>query len=163
MSSIGPQASSRPREVGADPYPSFNYIVRITGIAVMGFSEVTGLQAELETQDYREGGENAFVHRLAGPVRYPSNLVLRHGMTHSTALWDWVSQSLSGFVVRRSLSVVLRDAAGADVRKWLFQGAYPVRWTGPELRAATGAIAIEALEFAHRGLAPSGAAVRVTV
>lgn len=163
MSSAGPQSNPKPRAVGADPYPSFNYVVRITGVAVIGFSEVTGLQAELEWFDYREGGENAFVHRLAGPARYPNNLVLRHGMTHDTALWDWVSSSLEGKIVRRSLSIVLRDSSGADARKWMFQGAYPVRWTGPELRAGTGAIAIEALELAHKGLAPAGPTVTVSL
>jgi phage tail-like protein len=142
----------------SDPFPSFNFVVRINGVGIAGFSEVTGLQAEIEFQDYREGGQNDFVHRFAGPARYPSNLVLRRGMTHDTALWDWAESSLRGHIVRHSVSVVLRDAAGEEARKWVFQGAYPLKWSGAELRAATGGIAIETLELAHRGLAPAAPA-----
>jgi phage tail-like protein len=156
-----PSAGSRRDRV--DPYPAFNYVVGITDVAVIGFSEVSGLQVELEYVDYREGGENAFVHRLPGPARYPSNLVLRRGMTHDLSLWDWLLAALEGFVVRRNVSVTLRDAAGDDVRKWIFHEAYPIRWTGPELRAGTGALAIEALELAHRGLAPSQTTVGVSL
>jgi phage tail-like protein len=148
--------SSRARSLGDDPLPAFNYSVRITGVAVVGFSEVTGLQVEVEWFDYREGGVNGFVHRLAGPARYPSNLVLRRGMTKDLELWRWVESSLAGRIVRRNVSVLLNDAAGAEVRKWIFHGAYPVRWSGPDLRAESGALAIESLELAHRGLSPTG-------
>jgi phage tail-like protein len=47
---------------------------------------------------------------------------------------------------------VLLDSRGEERWRWNFVGAYPVRWSGPELRAATGAVAVETLELAHRGL-----------
>ena len=66
-----------------DPYLGFKFLVEIEGLVVGGFSEVTGLQVETEVETYREGGLNEYVHKLAGPTRYPSNLVLKHGMTES--------------------------------------------------------------------------------
>jgi phage tail-like protein len=36
--------------------------------------------------------------------------------------------------------------------KYHLMNAYPVKWTGPELKASAGAVAIESLEFAHEGL-----------
>ena len=57
-----------------DPYLGFRFLVEIQGLIVAGFSEVGGLQAEIETFEYREGGLNDYAHHLPGPVRYP-NLV----------------------------------------------------------------------------------------
>lgn len=139
-----------------DPYTTARYLVELGGIVEGGFSEVGGLQVELETTDYREGGENAFVHRLPGPARYPSNLVLKRGLTRSEALWNWHRMATLGLVVRRNLSVVLLDADGSEAWRWTFQGAYPVRWEGPDLRAGQAEVAVETLELAHEGLSLFG-------
>jgi phage tail-like protein len=135
-----------------DPYLAFAFLVEIDGLAVAGFSDVTGLNAELEFQDYREGGVNDFIHRLPGPVRHPANLTLRRGVTDVTDLWDWWRDAAAGRIRRRNASVLLLGPDRGVVRRWDVVGAYPVRWSGPELRAGTSAVAVEALELAHRGL-----------
>jgi phage tail-like protein len=135
-----------------DPYLAFAFLVEIDGLAVAGFSDVTGLNAELEFQDYREGGVNDFIHRLPGPVRHPANLMLRRGVTDVTDLWDWWRDAAAGRIRRRNASVLLLGPDRGVVRRWDVVGAYPVRWSGPELRAGTSAVAVEALELAHRGL-----------
>src|SRR5204863_9033794 len=88
-----------------------------------------------------------------GPATYPTSLTLKRGLTDSSVLWAWHQGALHGVVLRQPVSVILVDAAGSPVWRWDFQDAYPVRWVGPELRAATGAVAIETLELVHRGLA----------
>jgi phage tail-like protein len=146
--------------VGArsDPFLSFSFLVEIDGLVLGGFSEVTGLQTELEVLDYREGGMNEYVHKVAGPARYPANLVLRRGLTDARALWEWQHAAATGSVERKSGSIVLLSDAGEEVWRWNFVDAYPVRWTGPELRAGSATVAVEALELAHRGLAAAGVA-----
>lgn len=134
-----------------DPYLSFNFLVEMEGLLVGGFSEVTGLQAELELHEYREGGVNGYVHRLAGPVRYPSNLVLKRGMTDNQELWLWHRAVREGIIARRNLTVILLDAVREPVRHWHLERAYPVRWIGPELRGDANTVAIETLELAHCG------------
>src|SRR3954451_5160477 len=136
-----------------DPYLAFDFAVEIDGLVVAGFQEVTGLQAEIETFDYREGGENGFVHRLPSGVRYPTHIVLRRGLTDSDALWNWHADTAGGKVTRRNGSIVLLDSAAGEVWRWNFVDAYPVRWNGAELRAGAGAVAVESLELVHRGLA----------
>ena len=42
----------------ADPYRGFRFRMEIDGIAVAHFSEVSGIQAETETEPYEEGGVN---------------------------------------------------------------------------------------------------------
>lgn len=135
-----------------DPFLSYRFRVEIKGVEVAGFSEVTGLQAEVEVFDYREGGRNNFIHKLAGPVRYPSNLILKHGLMDADSIWRWEQQMLSGDIARHNVSIILMDSAGQDKWRWDFQDAYPVRWSGPDLRAGSAEVAIETLELAHRGL-----------
>jgi phage tail-like protein len=136
-----------------DPYLAFSFLVELDGLAIASFSDVIGLSAELETADYREGGVNEFVHRLPGPVRHPINLTLRRGMTDNTELWDWWQDAASGTIRRRNASIIVFGAERErQVQRWNIVGAYPVRWTGPELRASTPAVAIEEFELAHRGL-----------
>ncbi|MSM38813.1 MAG: phage tail protein [Geobacter sp.] len=134
-----------------DPYLSFNFLVELEGLLVGGFSEVSGLQAEIELHDYREGGLNDYVHRLAGPVRYPANLVLKRGITDNQALWLWHCDVRRGIIARRNLTVILQDQTGQPVNYWHLERAYPVRWMGPELRADSNTVAVETLELVHCG------------
>jgi phage tail-like protein len=135
-----------------DPYLSARFLVEIEGILVAGFQEVTGMQIETETEDYREGGVNEYVHRLAGPTRYPQNLVLRKGLTDIESLWSWHQDVVKGDIVRRNGTILLMDRAGLPAMWWDFTDAYPVKWSGPEFRAEQGVVAVEQLELVHRGI-----------
>jgi len=72
-----------------DPYLGFNFLVEIGSVVVGGFSEVSGLQAQVQTEEYREGRVNEYSHKLAGPTNYPSNLSLKRGITNADILWLW--------------------------------------------------------------------------
>ncbi|BAY14136.1 phage tail protein [Calothrix sp. NIES-2098] len=140
--------------VGArkDPYLAFNFLVEIGGLTVGGFSEVNGLQAELEILDYQEGGENQYIHKLPGPVRYPSNLVLKHGLTDSKTLWNWQQDAIKGTIKRFNGSIILQNSTYQEVWRWNFFKAFPARWIGPDLRANTAEVALETLELVHHGM-----------
>jgi phage tail-like protein len=146
-----------------DPFLSFNFSVEIDGVIVCGFSDVSGLQAEIEVQEYREGGVNEYIHKRSGPARYPSNLILKRGVANSTELWTWYCNVLQGITQRKSLAVVLMDSAGSEQRRWTFQNAYPVKWVGPEFKAQSSEVAIETLELAHEGLVFTSNATAATI
>jgi phage tail-like protein len=135
-----------------DPYLGFNFSVEVEGVIIGGFTEVTGLEIETEVHDYREGGVNEYIHKFAGPKRYPSNLVLRHGITDSDALWSWYGGMTPGTIQRQNGSIILLDSTSQEKLRWNFFGAYPVKWTGPQLRGDRAEVAIESLELAHRGI-----------
>lgn len=136
----------------ADLYMSFNFLVLIDKLVVGGFSEVSGLRAEIEVKKYREGGLNEYIHQLPGPALYPSNLILKRGMADTTKLWDWYQEVAQGNIKRENGSIVLRDASREEKRRWNFERAYPIRWIGPNLRAGSAEIAVETLELVHHGL-----------
>lgn len=136
-----------------DPYLSSRFAVqvRLEGEPIAGFSEVTGLQVEVEVEEYREGGRNDHVHQFAGKVRYPTRLVLKHGFIDSRALWEWQNKSIQGQVERKNLSLVLHDREGTARATWEVKEAYPVKWSGPDFRANAAEVALETLELVHRG------------
>lgn len=132
-----------------DPYMSFKFRVEIDGITVAGFSEVTGIQFETETETYEEGGVNDFVHILPKRTKR-QNIILKHGITDRHDMWDWYQDVVNGRFLRRNGSIVLQDAAGKDLNwTWKFFRAYPVKWTGPELRADSNTVAFETIELVH--------------
>lgn len=133
-----------------DPLMGFRFRVRADGEAIGGFSEISGLQADVDVQELPEGGVNAFIHKLPGRARF-GNLTLRRGLV-TTALWDWFFKILTGDIVRKTIAVELLDEEGAQVAlRWVFDSAFPARWTGPELKAEQSTIAVEAVELAHHG------------
>lgn len=137
--------------VRLDPYQGFNFLVEIDGILAGGFSECSGLQVETEFFDYREGGVNEYVHRFAGPTKYPP-LVLKHGLTPIDGLWNWHHDVTERKIRRKNGTIYLLDKRRIPVMWWNFKEAFPFKWTGPELRAESNSVAFESVELSHRGL-----------
>jgi phage tail-like protein len=134
----------------ADPYLSFRFLVEIQGLVVGGFSEAAGLSAETEFDELREGGVNEFVHKLPKLTKYP-NLTLKRGLTDSEVLWKWHRDVTGGKVQRTTIHLVLLNSEGNETWRWSFEDAYPVKWSGPDLKADGSAVALESLEIAHHG------------
>jgi phage tail-like protein len=110
------------------------------------FTELSGLQVEMQTMEYQEGGTNTFVHRLPGPLKV-GNITLKHGLTKSNEFLKWCMN-----VERKNVTVVMYDVAGQPVVRWHFNRAYAVKWTGPSFTADSTAMAIETVEITHEGL-----------
>lgn len=134
-----------------DPLGSFRYKVEIDGLQVAGFSEISGLQVEIDTEDYSEGGVNEYVHKLPKGAKY-QNITLKHGMTDNTELLKWQKKITQGTIDRKNINIYLQDALTQTKQHWLVQNAYPVKWTGPDLKADANNIAIETLELVHEGI-----------
>ena len=130
---------------------TFNFWVELDGIYVAGFSEVSGLEAETEFDEFREGGVNGYKHKLPKGVQF-SNLVLKRGMTRSPVLWLWYESCIKGKVRRMSGAIVLQDHDGNEIGRWSFYDAFPLKWSGPQLNAKTSDVAVESIEIAHSGL-----------
>src|SRR5437660_10300465 len=69
------------------------------------FSEVSGLQVEMQTTDYEEGGENNFVHKLPGRLKV-GNVTLKRGLVRSNEFLRWCSRAaLLKPMDRRNVSI----------------------------------------------------------
>jgi phage tail-like protein len=127
------------------------FYVEIGGQPQAVFTEVTGLQLEMQVTEYQEGGNNGFIHRLPGPVKV-GNITLKRGLTSSNELFKWCMEVVSRQVSRQHVSVLMFDSTGQTVVRWNFRNAYPVKWVGPQFSAVGTTAAIETLELAHDGM-----------
>lgn len=133
-------------------YRAYNFILDLGGGTVGYFSKVSGLNVDIETIDYREGGGAPAVRKLAGRVSY-GNIELKWGLTESTELWDWLMTAAKGETNRKNISIILRDNDGkTEVTRWNLDNAWPCSWSGAELDAMSNEVAIETLCITHEGL-----------
>ncbi len=117
-----------------------------------GFSECSGLEASIDVFEYRQGGQNAYVHKFPGRASF-SNITLKHGVIYLyDDLWSWHNTFVQGHGKRKDGLIVLLDEARRPAKVWKFRKGVPMRWVGPALNAGQSAVAIESLEVSHEGL-----------
>lgn len=115
------------------------------------FQEVGGIGPEMETEAYREGGENRFVHALPKGVKHPK-LTLKRGVAQfDSDLVTWCRAVLEGDLGQRinpkTVQVDLLSEPSRPLRSWSFQNAYPAHWTVEPFQADKSALAIEKVEL----------------
>lgn len=134
-----------------DPFMAYNFVVEIDGLITSGFTEVLGLESEIQLEEYQEGGVNGYVHKFPTRTTYPS-LVLSYGLTNIDTLWDWYQATCLGKVQLKNGTIMLLNTQRLPVMWWNFRKAYPVKWSGAEFNAADTQVAIESIELVHQGI-----------
>lgn len=135
------------------PLQSGRFLVEIGSEVVANFQECAGLTVEVEVQEVVEGGNNEYVHKLPGRVKY-TNITLKRGFTDNPQFANWRPKVEGGKikVERKNLSIILFTHGGETAKRWEVSGAYPVKWTGPDMKTSSMEILIETVELAHTGL-----------
>lgn len=134
----------------ADPLISFNFLLEVDGKEIGYFMSVGGLGVEMEVETVKEGGLNEFEHKLPGRLKW-SNITLKRGITNSTELFEWMQASTPNGLERSTGRISMLNPTYETVQTWEFEGAFPVKWTGPSLDAGSNDIGTEELEIAHHG------------
>lgn len=138
------------------PQLSARFGLFILGIGSIGtFNEVKGLEVTMKTEDYAEGGQHGYVHKLPGHLEWP-NLTLSRGLIKADNLFMWMQETSGDFrkgdkVERRTGTIALFDERGLPLTSWSFADAMPVKWSGPTFKADSKDFASETLEIAHQG------------
>lgn len=138
-----------------DPYLDFRYVVEVGSSPAAGFAELSGIEVEIGTEEYEEGGVNDRPHVLPTRASH-GNVTLRRGVTDDATLWSWTMAATRGRAERKLVRVVVQDREGAETVGWEFHRALPVRWSGPDLAAEGGGVAIEELELAYETIVRHG-------
>jgi len=142
-----------PANVRVDPLPRFKFVVEIEGIRRAGFQTCSGLEEETEVREYREGGDQSTVRKLAGLNSY-SPLVLEFGSAFDDEIWQWRQRvkRVGATKNRKPISVVQQDESGKEVKRWQVFDAWPSKYTAPEFDATSSENAVESVELQHEGL-----------
>jgi len=136
-----------------EPYSGLNFEVTIEGISPDGtavgatFKEVTGFDSTIEPMEYRSGADPLTVVKIPGLNKH-GNITLKWGANGTALFWNWILSAMQGQVQRANGSIKLLDENRVEVMRWNFTRAWPTKYTGPSLNAATNEVGIETLELA---------------
>lgn len=169
---------------GDYPFTSFNFLVYLTvqdptalGVANplcdSEFAECEGLEMSMEPKTVREGGNNAQMIHLVGPVSY-SNLTLKRGMTRNQDLWKWFAAAVASpaaapaagqagsspmaasraAATRRRAAlagaeIIMRDGAGVGKVRYRLFDCLPIKLKAAPMNAKDGVVALEELQLAY--------------
>ena len=116
------------------------------------FQEVGGLSAEISTEDFTEGGLNAFSHKLPTGTKF-GNLTLKRGFFLDSELYTWCRDAIQNFTFapRDTVDVILLNEKHEPLSTWTFSRVWPVKWSISEFKSMDNSLVIESLELAHQG------------
>jgi phage tail-like protein len=141
-----------PTGTRVDPFRTFNFRLEIDGLTVGSFRECSGLAADGNSVDYREGTDiPRSVRKLIGLQSYP-NVTLKRGYTTNPELWNWYKNIVNGISDRRNGSVILMDEQRKDVMRWSIENMWIKKIEAPSFNATANEVAVETVELVHEGL-----------
>ena len=134
------------------PLPVFHFRVEWGGTQ-LAFSEVTGLNIEVQPIEYRDGLSPEFsVVKMAGLKKF-GNITLKRGVfAEDNEYHDWLNAVKMNKPERRDIIINLLDEEHNPVMTWKVVNAWPTKITSPDLKASGNETAIETLEIAHEGI-----------
>jgi phage tail-like protein len=134
------------------PLPKFHFLVQWGGERI-GFTEVTGLDIQVEAIEYREGSSPEYSKiKMPGMLKY-SNITLKRGsMGGDSDFYKWINTTSLNTVERRDIIISLLNETHSPVVSWKAKNAFAVKVQASDLKADGNEVAIETLELAHEGL-----------
>jgi len=136
-----------------DPFRGFNFVITLIdssslfsfavsaleSFALAGFSECSGLEMSMDTEEYKEGGNNGKTLLFPSRVKW-SHLRLKRGLTFASDLWQWHYDYSQGKGKRRDGMVVLQDEQHNPAIVWSFtaRAAGQVEWAVVQRLAKPG-------------------------
>ena len=133
-----------------DQLVSSQFVVEIDGVETARFTESSGIQMSVDVFEYKEGGLNGYVHKLPGRVSY-ANITFKRGIAEGPELYNWYNR----FITKadksselKNISIVLYTSLHVETMRWNLTAAYPAKWSGPSLTAASSDLLIESFDIA---------------
>lgn len=135
-----------------EPVGLAQFSVQVDGLSLGLFAGCEGLSAEYTFEDVLEGGNNAYVYRLPGRVKYQNIKLTRLLCAESAKLATWFSKFQEMRQHRATATITLySELSGTPICTWTLLAVHPVKWTGPTFAADGTGVAKETLEIAHHG------------
>lgn len=138
------------------PPVGFHFRVEFSGMVTkdddteIRFQEVSGLTAEIGTEELQVGGENRFTYRLPTRAKF-GNLILKRGMLKNSVLVQWITNAIENFKFKPvDVTVHLLDTEHNPLATWTFIKAYPVKWVTSDFKAQDNSLVIETIELVYQ-------------
>lgn len=141
-----------------DDYPPTAFYFKVVLGATLGmtdasFQEVSGMNAELKTEEVVEGGENRYVHTLPTGMK-ARTLVLKRGIApfySPLVLWcrSVFEMDFMVPIVAQPVGVYLMNVDRIPIRAWSFANAYPIKWEVEKFGSTKNEVAIENITLSY--------------
>jgi phage tail-like protein len=135
------------------PPVSFHFRVAVIGLSNdndLRFTEAGGLSLEVLTEEVAEGGENRFLQKYPGRVKYPE-LVLKRGLLVKSDVFTWIGRCLEGDQVEpKNVDVTLLNPDHEPLVTWHMCNAFPTKWSVSDLNATSNTVVIETLQMYYQ-------------
>jgi phage tail-like protein len=143
-----------------DYYPpwGFYYKVEFTNISnnvgkdknEVRFQSVSGLSVEYDMEEYKEGGENRFTHKLPVRTKY-ADLVLKRGMLVNSKVIKWCRDAFENRMFQPAIiDIILMNEKSEPLQTWNVVNAIPKKWVVSDFNSGENSIVIETLELSYR-------------
>jgi phage tail-like protein len=122
----------------------------------LGFSEVTGLNQEIQVIEYRHGELKEPAPMKKPGLKKYNNITLKRGIVKgNNDLFTWINKYNWQESDRKNLQITLNNEQNEPVMQWDVTNAFPVKIEGPQMKASGNEIAIESMELACEKIAVS--------
>jgi len=114
------------------------------------FQSVSGLSVEYDYENFKEGGENRFEHKLPVRTRY-GDIILKRGMLVGSEVIQWFNSAFRDRMFSPTdINVILMNEKSEPLRTWKISSAIPKKWLISDLNSTENALVIETMELTYR-------------
>jgi len=98
------------------------------------FQEVGGLNAEMEMEAVKEGGNNRFTYQLPVRTKY-EDITLKRGMVNGSPLVEWFRLAMDNFTfLPTNLLISLLNESHVPLQSWYVVNAIPKKTLGQQFQ-----------------------------
>jgi len=134
------------------PIPKFHFQADWGGVRI-GFTEVSGLDAETEVIEYRDGASPQYSkQKIPGMQKFPNVVMKRAVFASDNDYFSWWNTVALNTVEKRSVTISLLNEKHEPVVVWKVKNAWPAKIASTDLKSDGNEIAVESIELAHDGL-----------
>jgi phage tail-like protein len=114
------------------------------------FQEVNGFNAELLTEEVRQGGENRFSQTLPTRAKY-TDLVLKRGLIVNSAIVKWCKDAIENLEIKPiTVVVTLLNEKNQPLQSYNIVNAWPKKWSISDFNAQESKIVVETMELSYQ-------------
>ena len=133
------------------PFPKSHFRVDC-GMSSVGFTEVSGLNMEIQVVEYRVGSSKDFSMQKIPGLRKFGTISLKRGLTATdNEFFQWINTAALNNVERRNVTITMLDDEHNPVVSWKILNAFPSKVDYGTLDAKSNDVAIQQIDLAIEG------------
>ena len=138
-------------ELTEDPFGILGFKIPIKGY----FSEISGLEVEWETAEYKSTNILGLPHSNFVPMRpVYKPITLKRGITDSEGFWLWHQLLALGAkpLLKCYVMITMYNRSYQPIVQWSVERAWPSKISGPTISSDSSDFAIEEMTLTHGGV-----------